>query len=190
MIFPLSPTQFRAGALFVLTVEHMAFVDVRRSLIQMQRPIQNVDVLAKTLVELLHKFRSDLKKFFRGSVAFQCSRLIDAFFWTGFLAGKQILGRTVSVCLQAVPARSPPAYGFFLVRSCRGGTSPKKHSGLQPIMLLSKYNVCKKSRAFKSTSGTVLKSSPYTLYKFKGVFLNRLSKKFRIFSLFQSPLYL
>ena len=31
---------------------------------------------------------------------------------------------------------------------------------------------CKKSRAFKSTSGTVLKSSLYTLYKLKGVFLN------------------
>ena len=48
---------------------------------------------------------------------------------------------SVSVCPQAVPARFPPAYGFFLVRSCRGGASPKKHSGLQPIMLLSRYNV-------------------------------------------------
>ena len=96
---------------------------------------------------------------------------------------------SVSVCLQAVPARSPPAYGFFLVRSYHGGTSPKKHSGLQPIMLLSRYNVCKKSRAFKSTSGTVLKSRPYTLYKFKGVFLNRVFWKFKENSFFQrSPL--
>lgn len=91
---------------------------------------------------------------------------------------------SVSVCLQAVPARSPPAYGFFLVRSCRGGTSPKKHINLQPIMLLSRYNVCKKSRAFRSTSGTVLKSSPYTLYKLKGVFLNGVLLKFGKFSLF------
>jgi hypothetical protein len=27
------------------------------------------------------------------------------------------------------------------VRSCRGGTSPKKHINLQPIMLLSRYDV-------------------------------------------------
>ena len=97
---------------------------------------------------------------------------------------------SVSVCLQAVPARSPPAYVFFLVRSCRGGTSPKKHSGLQPIMLLSRYNVCKMSRAFKSTSGTVLKSSPYTLYKLKGGFLNRVFWKFGNFSLFQTTSYI
>jgi hypothetical protein len=45
---------------------------------------------------------------------------------------------SVSVCLQAVPARSPPVYGFFLVRSYHGGTSPKKHINLQPIMLLSR----------------------------------------------------
>jgi hypothetical protein len=45
---------------------------------------------------------------------------------------------SVSVCPQAVPARFPLAYGFFLVRSCRGGTSPKKHINLQPIMLLSR----------------------------------------------------
>ena len=55
-----------------------------------------MDVLAKTLVELIHKFRSDLKKFFRGSVTFQRSQLIDAFFGAGFLAGKQIFRRTVS----------------------------------------------------------------------------------------------
>ena len=29
-------------------------------------------------------------------MAFQRSKLVDAFFWTGFLAGKQIFGRTVS----------------------------------------------------------------------------------------------
>ena len=48
---------------------------------------------------------------------------------------------------------------------------------------------CKKSRAFKSTSGTVLKSSPYTLYKLKGVFLNGVLWKFGKFSLFQTTSY-
>lgn len=95
---------------------------------------------------------------------------------------------SVSVCPQAVPARFPLAYGFFLVRSCRGGTSPKKHSRsccCQGTMLF-----CKKSRAFKSTSGTVLKSSPYTLYKLKGVFLNGVLWKFGNFSLFQTTSYI
>ena len=66
-----------------------------------------MDVLAKTLVELIHKFRSDLKKFFRGSVAFQCAKLIDAFFGTGFLAGKQIFSGAVSFCV--------PDFGIALV---------------------------------------------------------------------------
>ena len=55
-----------------------------------------MNVLAKALMELVHEFCGDLKKLFRGSVAFQCSKLIDAFFRAGFLAGKQIFGRTVS----------------------------------------------------------------------------------------------
>ena len=75
----------------------MAFVDVRRTFIQMQGPIQNVNVFAETLMELIHKFCGDLKKFFRGNVAFQCSKLIDAFFGAGFLAGKQIFGGAVSL---------------------------------------------------------------------------------------------
>ena len=62
----------------------------------MQGPIQNVNVFAKTLMELVHKFCGDLKKFFGRSVALQRSKLIDAFFGAGFLAGKQIFGRTVS----------------------------------------------------------------------------------------------
>ena len=68
-----------------------------------------MDVLAKTLVELIHKFRSDLKKFFRGSVTFQRSKLINAFFGTGFLAGKQIFGGAVSFCV--------PDFGVALILS-------------------------------------------------------------------------
>ena len=48
---------------------------------------------------------------------------------------------------------------------------------------------CKKSRAFKNASKTVFESSPYTLYKLKGVFLNRAFWKFKENSFFQrSPL--
>ena len=66
-----------------------------------------MNVLAKALVELVHKFCGDLKKFFRGNVAFQCSKLIDAFFGAGFLAGKQIFGGAVSFCV--------PDFGVALV---------------------------------------------------------------------------
>ena len=65
----------------------MAFVDVRRAFIQMQGPIQNVNVFAETLMELVHKFCGDLKKLFRGSMTFQRSQLIDTFFGTGLFAG-------------------------------------------------------------------------------------------------------
>ena len=66
-----------------------------------------MNVLAKALVELIHKFCGDLKKLFRGSVAFQCSKLIDAFFRAGFLADKQIFGGAVSFCV--------PDFGVALV---------------------------------------------------------------------------
>ena len=75
----------------------MAFVDVRRTFIQMQGPIQNVNVFAETLMELIHKFCGDLKKFFGRSVDLQRSKLIDAFFGAGFLVGKQIFGGAVSL---------------------------------------------------------------------------------------------
>jgi len=73
----------------------------------MQRPIQNVNVLAETLMELVHKFRGDLKKLFRGSVTFQRSKLVDTFFGAGFLAGKQIFGGAVSFCV--------PDFGVALI---------------------------------------------------------------------------
>ena len=66
-----------------------------------------MNVLAKALVDLIHKFCGDLKKLFRGSVAFQCSKLIDAFFRAGFLADKQIFGGAVSFCV--------PDFGVALV---------------------------------------------------------------------------
>ena len=48
-------------SILIFTVKHMAFVDVRRTFIQMQGPIQNVNVFAETLMELIHKFCGDLK---------------------------------------------------------------------------------------------------------------------------------
>ena len=57
--------------------------------------------------------------------------------------------------------------------------------GFQGAMLC-----CKKSKAFKNASKTAFESSSHTLYKLKGVFLNRLSEKFRIFLLFQTTSYI
>ena len=50
-----------------------------------------------------------MKKFFRGSVAFQRSKLIDTFFGAGFLAGKQIFGGAVSLGM--------PNFGVALILS-------------------------------------------------------------------------
>ena len=88
-------------AILIFTVKHMAFVDVRSPLIQMQGPIQNVNVFAETLMELIHKFCGDLKKFFGRSVALQRSKLIDAFFGAGFLAGEQIFQTFLTLGLQS-----------------------------------------------------------------------------------------
>ena len=71
-------------------------MDVRRTFIQMQGPIQNVNVFAETLMELVHKFRDDQKKLFGRSMVFQCAKLIDGFFGTGLFAGEQIFDVTVS----------------------------------------------------------------------------------------------
>ena len=40
----------------IFTVKHMAFMDVGRALIQMQRPVQNVDMRTKAPFKLLVKF--------------------------------------------------------------------------------------------------------------------------------------
>jgi len=47
-------------------------------------------------------------------------------------------GFLLSVSPQAVPAQSTPAFRLPLVRSCRGGTSPESHSGLQLTIRLSR----------------------------------------------------
>ena len=43
---------------------------------------------------------------------------------------------------------------------------------------------CKKSKALKNADRLFFESSPYTLYKLKGVFLNRVLRKFKENSLF------
>ena len=48
---------------------------------------------------------------------------------------------------------------------------------------------CKKLWTFQNAKGFVSESSPYTLYKLKGVFLNRAFWKFGEFSLFQTTSY-
>ena len=74
-------------------------MDVRRSLIQTQRPVQNVNVFAKAVMELFCKFRDDQKKLLGRSVVFQCPKLIEGFFGTGLFAGEQIFDGTVSFCV-------------------------------------------------------------------------------------------
>ena len=55
-------------AVLVLTVEHMALVDVGRAFIQMQRPVQHMNMVAEFSLELLDELGDDVQQILRRSV--------------------------------------------------------------------------------------------------------------------------
>ena len=83
-------------AVLVLTVEHMTLVDVRRTFIQMQRPVQYMNMVSEPCLELLDEFGHDRQKNFARSMVVLCSQLIDGFFRAGLAAGQQVRNRAVA----------------------------------------------------------------------------------------------
>ena len=83
--------------MLVLAVEHMALVDVRRTFVQMQRPVQHMNVVAKLGLELVNEFGHDRQKNFARSMVVLCSQLIDGFFRAGLAAGQQVENAAVSL---------------------------------------------------------------------------------------------
>lgn len=77
-------------AVLVLAVEHMAFVDVGCAFVQMQRPVQNMNMTSEPCLELLDEFGHDRQKNFARSMVVLCSQLIDGFFRAGLTAGQQV----------------------------------------------------------------------------------------------------
>ena len=68
----------------------MAFVDVGCAFVQMQRPVQNMNMISEPCLELLDEFGHDRQKNFARSMVVLCSQLIDGFFRAGLTAGQQV----------------------------------------------------------------------------------------------------
>ena len=77
-------------AVLVLTVEHMTLVDVGCAFIQMQRPVQHMNVFAKLGLELLNELGDDVQQVLCRSVFIQRSKLVDGLFRAGLAAGQQV----------------------------------------------------------------------------------------------------
>ena len=74
----------------------MTFVDMGCAFIQMQRPVQHMNVFAKRGLELLNELRDDVQQVFCGSVFIQRPKLVDSFLWAGLAAGQQVGDAAVS----------------------------------------------------------------------------------------------
>ena len=97
----------RNFAVLVLAVEHMALMDVGRAFVQMQRPVQNMNMIAKFALEFLDKLGDDVQQVPCGSVFIQRSKLVDSFFRAGLAAGQQVRNGAVTF--------SVPDFGVALV---------------------------------------------------------------------------
>ena len=86
-------------AVLVLAVEHMAFVDVGCAFVQMQRPVQNMNMISEPCLELLDEFGHDRQKNFARSMVVLCSQLIDGLLWAGLAAGQQVGNGAVALCV-------------------------------------------------------------------------------------------
>ena len=77
----------------------MAFVDVGRAFIQMQRPVQHMNVFAEFSLELLNELGDDVQQVLCRSVVIQRSKLVDGLFRTGLAAGQQVGNGAVALCV-------------------------------------------------------------------------------------------
>ena len=81
----------------VFTVKHMAFMDVGRTLIQMQRPVQNVDMRTKAPLKLLVKFADNECQSTRWNGFFHGANLLDTFLRAGLVIFQKIFYGTVTL---------------------------------------------------------------------------------------------
>ena len=68
----------------------MTLVDVGRAFIQMQRPVQHMNVFAILGFELLDELGDDVQQVLCRSVFIQRSKLVDRLFRAGLAAGQQV----------------------------------------------------------------------------------------------------
>ena len=68
----------------------MTFVDMGCAFIQMQRPVQHMNMVAEFSLELLNELGDDVQQVLCRSVFIQRSKLIDGLFRAGLAAGQQV----------------------------------------------------------------------------------------------------
>ena len=86
-------------AVLVLAVEHMTLVDVGCAFVQMQCPVQHMNVFVKLGLELLNELGDDVQQVLCRGVFIQRSQLIDGFFRAGLAAGQQVGNGAVALCV-------------------------------------------------------------------------------------------
>ena len=68
----------------------MTLVDMRCAFVQMQCPVQHMNVFTKLGLELLNELSDDVQQVLCGSVFVQRPKLIDCLFRAGLAAGQQV----------------------------------------------------------------------------------------------------
>ena len=65
-------------------------MDVGRAFVQMQCPVQHMNMVAEFSLELLDELGDDVQQVLCGSVFIQRPKLVDSFLWAGLAAGQQV----------------------------------------------------------------------------------------------------
>jgi hypothetical protein len=79
----------------------MTLMDMRRGLVQMERPINDVDVFPKSMFKLHHKFSDNFQKHIRGNGILHRADLVDGFLWAEAFVCQQIVHAPVALRVTA-----------------------------------------------------------------------------------------
>ena len=85
----------------------MTLVDVGCAFVQMQCPVQHMNMVAEFSLELLDELGDDVQQILRRSVFIQRSKLVNSLFRAGLAAGQQVGNRAVALRV--------PDFGIALV---------------------------------------------------------------------------
>ena len=94
----------------------MTLVDMRCAFVQMQRPVQHMNVVAKLGLELVNELRDDVQQVLCRSVFVQRPKLVDGLLRAGLAAGQQVGNGAVALCV--------PNLGVALVLTFDKGRVP------------------------------------------------------------------
>ena len=76
----------------------MTLMDVGCAFVQMQCPVQHMNMFAKLGLERLDELRDDVQQVLRRSVFIQRSKLVDGLLRAGLAAGQQVGNGSVALC--------------------------------------------------------------------------------------------